>query len=92
MKAYWNCTKEQLEEMFGFREKGLTSCFLCYRVSTMRNKECALAHSRACGGRLRHLPYTPQCVSSRSVFYFTGKQFPVKQKRNEHFYRIKIIR
>ena len=24
MKAYWNCTKEQLEEMFGFREKGLT--------------------------------------------------------------------
>ena len=43
-----------------------------------RNKECALAHSRACGGRLRHLPYTPQCASSRSVFYFTGKQFPVK--------------
>ena len=46
-----------------------------------RNKECALAHSRACGGRLRHLPYTPQCASSRSVFYFTGKQFPVKQKK-----------
>ena len=44
------------------------------------NKECALAHSRACGGRLRHLPYPPQCASSRSVFYFTGKQFPVKQK------------
>mgnify|MGYP004684469593 CR=1 FL=1 len=43
-----------------------------------RKKECALAHSRACGGRLRHLHCTPQCASSRSVFYFTGKQFPVK--------------
>ena len=41
-------------------------------------KECALAHYRACGGHLRHLPYTPQCASSRSIFYFTGKQFPVK--------------
>ena len=30
----------------------------------LRKKECALAHSRACGGRLRHLPYTPQCASS----------------------------
>ena len=40
-----------------------------------------IPHSRACDGRLRHLPYTPQCASSRSVFYFTGKQFPVKQKR-----------
>jgi len=48
----------------------------------MHNKECALAHSRACGGRLRHLPYTPQCASSRSVFYFTGKQFPVKHRKN----------
>jgi len=47
-----------------------------------KKKECALAHSRACGGRLRHLPYTPQCASSRSVFYFTGKQFPVKQKKS----------
>jgi len=46
----------------------------------LRKKECALAHSRACGGRLRHLPYTPQCASSQSVFYFTGKQFPVKKK------------
>ena len=44
------------------------------------NKECALAHSRACGGRLRHLPYTPQCASSRSVFFFTRKQFPVKKE------------
>ena len=37
-----------------------------------RNKECALAHSRACGGRLRHLPYTPQCASSahpRGAFF-----------------------
>jgi hypothetical protein len=34
----------------------------------VKNNECALAHSRACGGRLRHLPYTPQCASSRSVF------------------------
>ena len=47
----------------------------------LENKECALAHSRACGGRLRHLPYPPQCASSRSGFYFTGKQFPVKQKK-----------
>jgi len=44
----------------------------------LQKKECALAHSRACGGRLRHLPYTPQCASSLPVFYFTGKQFPVK--------------
>ena len=29
-------------------------------------------------GRLRHLPYPLQCVFSRSVFYFTGKQVPVK--------------
>ena len=33
-------------------------------------KECALAHSRACGGRLRHLPYTPQCASSQSVLLY----------------------
>ena len=26
---------------------------------------------------LRHLPYTPQYASSRSVFYITGNQFPV---------------
>ena len=50
-----------------------------------RNKECALAHSRACGGRLRHLPYTPQCASSRSVFFFTGKQFPVKKEILAYF-------
>ena len=43
-----------------------------------KNKECALAHSRACGGRLRHLHCTSQCASPRSVFYFTGKQFPGK--------------
>ena len=41
-----------------------------------------IPHSCACDGRLRHLPYTPQCASSRSVFCFTGKQFPVKQKNN----------
>ena len=51
-----------------------------------KNKECALAHSRACGGRLRHLPYTPKCASSRKVFCFTGTQFPVKQKTvRKHF-------
>ena len=50
----------------------------CVTTRNMRKKECALAHSRACGGRLRHLSYTPQCASSRSIFYFTGKQFPVK--------------
>ena len=49
-----------------------------------RNKECALAHSRACGGRLRHLPYTPQRASPWSGFCFTGKQFPVKQKKDSH--------
>ena len=27
-------------------------------------------HSSACGGRLRHLPCTPQCASSRSVFIY----------------------
>jgi len=44
------------------------------------NKECTFAHSRACGGRLQYLPYTPQCSFSWSVFCFTEKQFPVKQK------------
>ena len=29
-------------------------------------------------GGQRHLPYTPQCASSWSIFYFIGKQFPVK--------------
>ena len=48
----------------------------------LENKEFALTHSRAYSGRLRHLPYPPQCASSRSVFYFTGKQFPVKQKKD----------
>ena len=64
----------------------------------MHNKECALAHSSACGGRLRHLPYTPQCASSRSVLYFTGKQFPVKYKRYlitmphlQHIYQISFF-
>ena len=33
-----------------------------------------------------HLPYTPKCASSRSVFCFTGTQFPVKQKTvRKHF-------
>ena len=51
-----------------------------------KNKECAKAHSRVCGGRLQHLPYTPKCASSRSVFCFTGTQFPVKQKTvRKHF-------
>ena len=31
--------------------------------SYIYNKECALAHSGACGGRLRHLPCTLQCAS-----------------------------
>ena len=60
------------------------SWFLSYHILQKRtmkkNKECALAHSRACGGRLRHLHCTSQCASPRSVFDFTGKQFPVKQK------------
>ena len=37
-------------------------------LSFTSNTECALAHSSACSGRLRHLPYTPQCASMRSIF------------------------
>ena len=55
-----------------------SACKHAIFLATRVNKECALTHSRACGGRLRHLPYTPQCTSSRSVFCFAGKQFPVK--------------
>ena len=58
-----------------------SACKHAIFLATRVNKECALTHSRACGGRLRYLPYTPQCASSRSVFCFTGKQFPVKQKK-----------
>ena len=36
MKAYWNCTKEQLEEMFGFREKGLTESTMIPTTVTIR--------------------------------------------------------
>ena len=37
------------------------------------NKECALAHSCACGGRLRHLPCTPQCASWAERFLYIRK-------------------
>ena len=41
-----------------------------------KNKVRALAHSGACGGRLRHLPCTPQCASLAERFYILGKDFP----------------
>ena len=41
-----------------------------------QNKECALAHSCACGGRLRHLHCTPQCASLAERFFILGKHFP----------------
>ena len=34
------------------------------------DKECALAHSCACGGRLRHLHCTPQCASLAERFIY----------------------
>ena len=34
-------------------------------------KECALAHSRAERGRLRHVSASRECASSRSVLYVT---------------------
>ena len=59
---------------------------LCYRFSGfwllaapqddfLQTKECALAHSCACDGRLRHPPYTSQCASSRSVFDLQESNF-----------------
>ena len=48
--------------------------------SYIYNKECALAHSGACGGRLRHLPCTPQCASLAERFCILGKDFPNIQK------------
>ena len=38
-------------------------------------KECALAHSRAERGRLRHVSASRECASSRSVFCFIGRNF-----------------
>ena len=38
-------------------------------------KECALAHSRAERGRLRHVPASRECASSRSDFCFIGRNF-----------------
>ena len=48
-----------------------------------KNKECAKAHSRACGGRLRHQPYTPQCAS-RGAFLCHRTKFPMAQKSIGH--------
>ena len=38
----------------------------------------------ACGGRLRYLPYTPQCASSRSVFLLYRKAISCKIKKTTH--------
>ena len=38
----------------------------------------------ACGGRLRYLPYTPQCASSRSVFLLYRKAISCKVKKTTH--------
>ena len=34
---------------------------------------------------MRHLPYTPQCASSRSVFYFTGNKVKLRETRFASF-------
>ena len=43
-------------------------------------KECALAHSRAERGRLRHISSSRERASTRSAFCFIGNatQFPIK--------------
>ena len=51
-----------------------------HSFSFNKNKECAFPHSRTCDGRLRYLPYTPQCASSRSVFLLYRKAISCKVK------------
>ena len=45
------------------------------------NKECTLAHSRACVGRLQYLPYTPQYSFSQRVFLLYRKAIFCKVKK-----------
>ena len=46
------------------------------------NKECALAHSCACGGRLRHLHCTSQCASLAERFIYQENTFLIYKKRD----------
>ena len=46
------------------------------------NKECALAHSCACGGRLQHLHCTPQCASLAERFIYQENTFLIYKKRD----------
>ena len=48
-------------------------------------KECALAHSRAERGRLRHVSASRECASSRSVFCFIGRNFLWNKKTADQF-------
>ena len=51
----------------------LSHRFLHSGPGSKHEKECALAHSRAERGRLRHVSASRECVSSRSVFCFIGR-------------------
>ena len=54
------------------------SCFSFVIVNSFfnKNKECALAHSSACGGCLQHHHCTPQCASCRRLLYNQEMKFP----------------
>ena len=71
MKAYWNCTKEQLEEMFGFREKGLTEEEL-YRGLVFSN--LITIHQKTGIGRLSAFcgAVSAGCASGAAITYLEG--------------------
>ena len=62
--------KSIIDRLDGVEDDKRTARFVCAiaAVFLSKYKECALAHSCACGGRLRHLHCTLQCASTRSGF------------------------
>ena len=56
------------------------ACASLFQGISYYKKECALAHSRAERGRLRHVSASRECASSRSVFCFIGRNFLLHKK------------
>ena len=54
------------------------------RTFLLYEKECALAHSRAERGRLRHISSSRECAS-RGAFLCHREKFPMAQKKNGQF-------
>ena len=57
---------------------------LRYSFFSVKKKECALAHSRAERGRLRHVSSSRECAS-RGAFLCHRAKFPMTQKKNGQF-------